>query len=96
MSLLVDLALGNYALLPRVSGLLSSPTPGLARTATATASRADGGDLAGPWVRGRGHRALEFVISIFHSIKSSEVGLVSVDRSLDSIQSWTPNAILEL
>ena len=69
--------------------------PGLARTAATTASSADGGNLAGPWVRGWGHHALEFNISVFHGVKLSEVGLVSIDRSFDNIQSWALDAILE-
>ena len=79
MSLVVDLALGNQALFPRVSGLLASPTPGLVRTAAATSSSADGGNLAGPWVRSRGQSALEVHISIFNRVESSEEGLVSVN-----------------
>ena len=86
MCLLVNLALGNQALLPRV-GLFASPTPGLARTAAATSSSADGGNLAGLWVRNWGQSALKVHISVFNGVESSEEGLVSVNRSLNSIQS---------
>jgi len=72
VSLLVNLALGNQALFARVSGPLAFSALGLARTAVATSSSANGGNLAGPWVESRGQSALEVHISVFNGVELSE------------------------
>ncbi len=51
--------------------------------------------MAGPWVKVRGHSALEVNVSVFNGVELGVLFLVSSDHSFDSIQGCALDAILE-
>jgi hypothetical protein len=97
MGLLVDFRLGNKPLLAFVRALGSLSLVISAWVIPAPALTAGNrGNLLGLWVIGRVFCMLEFHISILNRVKVSNIGFISIDCRLHSIERGVPDSLLEL
>ncbi len=96
VGLLVDLRLGNKSHLAFVRGLGSLALVRSTWDVPAPAPTAGNrGYFPGLWVIGWVLSMLELNVSIFHRVKVSKIGTVSIDRRLHCIKGGIPDLILE-
>ncbi len=80
VGLFVDFRLGNKSHLTFVRGLGSlAPVRSTWEIPAPVPTKGNRGNLSGLWVIGRVVSALELNISVFHRIKVSKIGTVSID-----------------